>query len=199
MSRSPATGRDRIDRDTTTDAALKLERIRIEFDMEQDRLLMFILIHGAAEVRLWLTRRCVKRFWVAMQKMAEWKPEIQRQPTPEARTAVLQFEHEKAMREVKFSRQESEPPETAPRTQPLGPDPLLVTRIQARREPDGRTLIALLPADGQGAHLTLSESLLHGLMKLLQQAVVKAEWDLVLELPQVDLSVSGEEGARTLN
>lgn len=180
--------------------AVKLERIRIEFDMEQDRLLMFILIHGAAEVRLWLTRRCVKRFWIALTRMAEWKPEVQLQATPEARSAVLQFQHEKALREVKFSRAEPEAPEAPPRTQPLGVDPLLVTRIQARREPDGRTLVALLPTEGQGAHLTLSESLLHGLMKLVQQAVIKAEWDMTLDLPKVDLSTELTEGERrTLN
>lgn len=178
---------------------MKLERIRIEFDMEQDRLLMIILIHGDAEVRLWLTRRCVKRFWMAMQKMAEGKPEVQRQPDPEVRSAVMQFEHEKALREVKFSHAPSDPPEASPREQPLGPAPILVTRIQARREPDGRTLLALLPNDGQGAHLTLSESLLHGLMKLTQQAVAKAQWDLRLDLPEVDLGAPAEGEVRTLN
>ena len=45
---------------------VKLERIRIDFDMEQDRLLMVVLVDGGSEVRLWLTRRCVKRFWMAM-------------------------------------------------------------------------------------------------------------------------------------
>ena len=191
LESAPSSHRERV--------AVKLERIRIEFDMEQDRLLMIILIHGAAEVRLWLTRRCVKRFWMAMQKMAEWKPEVQLQPDPGARTAVLQFEHEKAMREVKFSRAPADPPEAPPREQPLGPSPILVTRVQARREPDGRTLLALLPNDGQGAHLTLSESLLHGLMKLTQQAAAKAQWDLQLDLPEVDLSVPAEGEVRTLN
>ncbi|MBI1397426.1 MAG: hypothetical protein GC151_15750 [Betaproteobacteria bacterium] len=178
---------------------MKLERIRIEFDMEQDRLLMLVLIDGGAEVRLWLTRRCVKRFWMAMVRMAEFRPEVQLQTTPEARTAVLQFQHEKALREVRFSRTEPETPSAPPRTQPLGGVPLLVTRIQARREPDGRTLLALLPTEGQGAHLTLSETLLHGLMKLVQQAVGKAEWDMTLELPKVEAPEDSAEVPRVLN
>ncbi|MBK8017364.1 MAG: hypothetical protein IPK20_12025 [Betaproteobacteria bacterium] len=178
---------------------MKLERIRIEFDPEQDRLLMLVLIDGAAEVRLWLTRRCVKRFWMAMVRMAEIKPEIQLQSNPEARTAVLHFEHEKALREVKFSRSEPEPPQAPPRVQPLGPEPLLVTRIQARREADGRSLIALLPSQGQGAHLTLSENLLHGLMKLVQQAVLKAEWDMALELPSAPALADDGQTERVLN
>lgn len=178
---------------------MKLERIRIDFDMEEDRLLMVVLVSGGAEVRLWLTRRCVKRFWLAMLKMAEFKPEVQLQTTPEARTAVLQFQHEKALREVKFSQMPPESPATPPRERPLGQVPLLVTRIQARREPDGRSLIALLPTDGQGAHLTLSESLLHGLMRLVQQSVAKADWDMALELPKAPPMPDFGETDRVLN
>ena len=179
---------------------MRLERIRIEFDAEQDRLLMRILIDGGSEVLLWITRRCVKRFWHALLKMAEWKPEIRLQASAEARTAVLHFEHEKALQEVKFSKPgEPEPPRTEPRTQPLGPSPLLITRIQARRMPDGRTQVAMLPTEGQGAHLSLSDNLLHGLMRLVQQAVAKAEWELELELPKVQTAVEMEGGERTLN
>ncbi|MEO8037708.1 MAG: hypothetical protein ABI794_03010 [Betaproteobacteria bacterium] len=179
---------------------MRLERIRIEFDAEQDRLLMRILIDGGSEVLLWITRRCVKRFWHALLKMAEWKPEIRLQASEEARAAVLHFEHEKALQEVKFSKPgETEPPRSEPRIQPLGPSPLLITRIQARRMPDGRTQVAMLPTEGQGAHLSLSDNLLHGLMRLVQQAVAKAEWELELQLPKAGMTVETEGGERTLN
>lgn len=190
-------------RESTEDepTAVRLERIRIEFDAEQDRLLMRILIDGSAEVRLWLTRRCVQRLWTALTHMAEIKPDIQRQPSPEVRSAILHFEHEKALREVKFARPEDDAPRfAAPRVQPLGPEPLLVTRIQARRLPDERTQIGFLPNEGDGAHLTLSENLLHGVMRLVQQAVEKAEWSLPLDLPHAGMLTTPDEGtARTLN
>jgi hypothetical protein len=179
---------------------MRLERIRIEFDAEQDRLLMRILIDGGSEVLLWLTRRCVKRFWQALLKMAEWKPAIRLQASEEARTAVLHFEHEKALQEVKFSRPgEGEPLRAEPRAQPLGPEPLLITRIQARRMPDGRTQVAMLPTEGQGAHLSLSDNLLHGVMRLIQSAVAKAEWELQLELPKSGLLAETEGAERTIN
>ncbi len=179
---------------------MRLERIRIEFDAEQDRLLMRILIDGGSEVLLWLTRRCVVRFWQALLKMAEWKPEIQLQTSVEARTAVLHFEHEKALKEVRFTKPgEGEPAMAAPREQPLGPEPLLVTRIQARRAPDGHTQVAMLPTEGQGAHLSLSDNLLHGVMRLIQAAVAKAEWDLQLELPKTGLLPEAEGAERTIN
>ncbi len=181
---------------------MRLEKIRIEFEPEEDRLVMRILIDGQAEVLLWLTRRCVKRLWVAMLKLAEWKPEIQQQPDPEARSAILHFEHEKALREVKFSKPEEDAPTATPlppREQPLGPTPLLVTRIQARRLENGRSQLALLPTQGQGAHLTLSDNLLHGLMRLTQSAVDKAEWDMRLELPKSALMSAEADSERTLN
>lgn len=181
---------------------MRLEKIRIEFEPEEDRLVMRILVDGQAEVLLWLTRRCVKRLWVAMLKLAEWKPEIQQQPDPEARSAILQFEHERALREVRFSGPQEDPPPSVPappREQPLGAAPLLVTRIQARRLENGRSQLALLPTHGQGAHLTLSDNLLHGLMGLTQAAVEKAEWDMRLELPRSALMSDEAEGERTLN
>lgn len=178
---------------------MRLHQLKVEFDAEQDRLLMRILIDGGSEVSVWLTRRCVKRLWEALLKMAEWKPEIQLQATEEARKAVLHFEHEKALQEVKFSRPcEDEAVSTVPRTRPLGPEPLLITRIQARRTPEGRTQLALLPNEGQGAHLSLNDNLLHGLMRLVQSAVAKAEWELILELPKSGV-LAMAEGERTIN
>jgi len=178
---------------------VKLERIRIEFDAEQDRLLMFVLMDGMSEVRLWLTRRCVRRLWSAMLRMAEIKPEVQLLANPEARSAVLHFEREKALRAVKFSRTGPASEHDSPRAQPLGPEPLLVSRIQARRESDGRTLLALLPQEGAGTHLTLSDNLLHGLMKLVQQTATKAEWDLELDLPPVPTFAEEVARERVLN
>jgi hypothetical protein len=56
----------------------------------------------------------------------------------------------------------------------------------------------MLPAEGQGIFLTLDAPLLHGLMKLLQRTVEKAEWGFILKLPTADASGS-EQGSPTLN
>ena len=101
--------------------------------------------------------------------------------------------------EAKFSRTQPPREDDAPRAQPLGPEPLLVSRIQARREGDGRTLLALLPQEGAGTHLMLSDNLLHGLMKLVQQSAVKAEWDLELDLPPVPTFAEEAARERVLN
>ncbi len=60
-------------------------------------------------------------------------------------------------------------------------------------------MLALLPTQGQGAHLTLTENLLHGLMKLMQQAVERAEWDMTLELPKAPMLSDEVPETRILN
>jgi hypothetical protein len=80
---------------------------------------------------------------------------------------LLEFQHEKAISQAQFGKQY----EDAPRTRPLGDSPLLVTKLQRRVGPGGRIVLGLLPSEGQGIFLTLDEPLLHGFIKLLQQAV----------------------------
>ncbi len=175
---------------------MRLHQLKIEFVPEHDRLMMRISTDNAAEVALWLTRRCVKRLWPLLMEMAQATPVIATQPNPEARRALLGFQHEKAVKQADFSK----PYEEAPRERPLGTNPLLVTRIQPRRDQQGRHVLGLLPTVGQGVHLTLDDNLLHGMVKLIQNAVARAEWDLELKVPVGMASVVPEEGGRpTIN
>lgn len=166
---------------------MNLERITVEFAAEEDRLLVRVYFSGSAEVLFWLTRRLVKRFWPVMLQIAQSKPDIQVQPNPEARKAMIGFEHERALKEVKFSKAVKEPD----RKHPLGDSPMLVTRIRARRNDKGLSVLSLMPKEGNGIDLTLGDNLLHGLMKLIQDSVAKAEWELKLGVPS--LGPAGEE------
>jgi hypothetical protein len=159
--------------------AMRLHQLKVEYRPEEDRLLMRLATDTGAEVLLWLTRRCIVRLWPVLLNMAQAVPEVQLQQNPEARKALLGFQHEKAIQKANFSK----PYEEAERERPLGTEPLLITRIQPRRDQQGRNVLGLLPAAGQGVHLTLDDSLLHGLMKLLQNAVQKSEWSIDLALP----------------
>jgi hypothetical protein len=158
---------------------MNLERITVEFHAEEDRLRVRLFFGGQAEVLLWLTRRLVKRVWPVLLQMAQGQPEIQQQTSPEARKALLGFQHEKALQEVKFTKGAQEPG----RTHPLGDAPMLVCRMQARRNERGQTVLALLPREGNGIHLALSDTMLHGFLKLVQDTAAKAEWELPLSVP----------------
>jgi len=150
---------------------------------------------SSEEALLWLTRRCVLRLWPLLVGVAEAEPQIAaRAADPLSKRALFDFHHEKALSQASFSKSYDE----STRSRPLGDDPLLVARLQRRKQDDGRMVLGLLPAEGQGIFLTLDAPLLHGLMKLLQHAVEKAEWGFTLKLPTAE-PPSSEEGARMLN
>jgi hypothetical protein len=174
---------------------MKLHQIKIEFDAEQDRLRVRVSTLSGEEALLWLTRRCVLRLWPLLVGGAEASPQVvTRAADPEVKKALLGFQHEKAISQAQFGKQY----EDVPRTRPLGDAPLLVTKLQRRAGPDGRIVLGLLPSQGQGIFLTLDEPLLHGFIKLLQQAVQRAEWGFNLQLPWSGASAEPGATERTL-
>jgi hypothetical protein len=176
---------------------MQLHQIKIDFDPVQDRLLMCIATNDGKELLLWLTRRCVKLMWPLMLKMIEASPRIQRVGTSaEARAALLEIEHQKAVQQADFSK----PYQGASREHPLGSEPILVSRIHSGRDDSGNHLLTLLPAQGSGVNLALEDNMLHSCCKLLQNAVVKAQWDYRLDFPEAPLAPPEEQGrTRTLN
>jgi hypothetical protein len=166
---------------------VKLHQIKIEFDAEQDRLRMRVSTVSGQEALLWLTRRCVLRLWPLLVGGAEASPQVAtRAADPEVKKALLEFQHEKAISQAQFGKQYEE----VPRTRPLGDEPLLIAKLQRRTDQAGRVILGLLPNEGQGIFLTLDEQLLHGFIKLLQQAVQRAEWGFKLDLPWGDSAAS---------
>jgi hypothetical protein len=175
---------------------MQLRQLKLDFVPEQDRLLLRISTSDGKEVLLWLTRRCVRMTWPLLLRMVESSPRVQlAATTPEARAAVLGMEHERAIRSADFSK----PYREDALDHPLGSEPLLITKLQTRREESGGHILTLLPARGQGVHLTLDESLLHSFCRLLQNAVAKADWDFKLEFPAVGHVQPAESGQPTLN
>ncbi len=174
---------------------MNLERITVEFHAEQDRLMVRVFFDKKAEIQFWLTRRLVKRIWPMLLQMAQAKPDIQMQPNPEVRKALLGLQHEKALQEVKFSKAPQEPE----REHPLGNAPMLVSKVRARRNERSQTVLSLQPQQGNGVDLALGDTLLHGLMKLVQDTAVKAEWDISLAVPAFTHAPAEEDSGRTVN
>ena len=158
---------------------MRLHQLKLDFIPEQDRLLLRVSTDNQLEVRLWLTRRALRLLWPLLLQMARASPEVALQSNPQARDALVGMQHERALRQANFA----DAFEETPRAMPLGAEPILVARIRTSRDEQGNQVLALLPQEGQGIHLTLDNTLLHSLCKLLQNAVAKSEWDIVLELP----------------
>ncbi len=168
---------------------MRLHQLKIDFVPQQDRLLLRVTTDSKVEVRLWLTRRALRLLWPILVRMVRASPEVARQNNPEARDALIGLQHEQALRQADFSQSFEE----MPRDLPLGAEPLLVARIHASKDQAGNQILGLLPLQGQGIHLTLDYTLLHSLCKLLQDAVLKSEWDIVLELPALRTTADAEE------
>jgi hypothetical protein len=175
---------------------MNLERITVEFHAGEDRMLLRVFFNGKAEIQLWLTRRLLKRIWPVLLQMAQAKPDIQVQPNPEARKAMLGMQHEKALQEVKFSKAREEP---QARDHPLGNTPMLVSKVRAGRNQKGQVVLSMHPGEGNGVDLALGDNLLHGFIKLIQDTAVKAEWDLTLAVPALGAATAEDELPRTVN
>lgn len=175
---------------------MRLHQLKIEYDAEQDRLLMMVATNEGVELRLAMTRRFVKLLWPLLVKLAEEAdPRIRSQANPEARKALLGLEHEKAVSKADFSK----PYDAGTSARPLGDAPLLLARIQTGHDRNGQPVVALHPSEGQGVTLSLDSVLLHSVCRLLQAAVKKSAWDMELKLPGSDPQETGERAARTIN
>ena len=175
---------------------MRLHQLKIDYDAEQDRLLMLVSASDGVEVRLTLTRRFVKLLWPLLVKLAEEaSPRIRTQANPEARKALLGIEHAQAVARADFSKAY----DAKPRSTPLGEAPLLLARIQTGRNREGQPVVALHPAEGSGVTLTFDSVLLHSVCRLLQSAVKKSDWDMDLRLPDAAARQPAEHEPRTIN
>jgi len=175
---------------------MRLQQLKVEYDAEQDRLLMLVATSEGVELRLALTRRFVKLLWPLLVKLAEEaSPRIRTQANPEARKALLGLEHEYAVSKADFSK----PYDAGASATPLGEAPLLLARIQTGHDRAGQPVVALHPSTGQGITLSFDSVLLHSVCRLLQSAVKKSDWDVELKLPGTEPQETAEQPSRTLN
>lgn len=176
---------------------MRLHQLKLDFIAEQDRLLLRVSTDNQIEVRLWLTRRALRLLWPLLLQMLRSSPEVALQSNPQARDALVGMQHEQALRQANFG----DPFKEAPREMPLGAAPILVVRMRANKDDHGNQVLALLPQQGQGIHLTLDNTLLHSLCTLLQNAVAKSDWDILLELPTLhtQADADGATAPKTVN
>jgi hypothetical protein len=174
---------------------MRLRQLKLDFSSEHDRLLLRILTDEEAELRFWLTRRYVRLLWPALLQTATRIGAAGQQADPEAKKALLEFEHERAVQQADFSK----PYDESAKNLPLGAAPILAARFQCAQDGKGNAIVSVLPADGQGINLTMDPVLLHSFMKLLQGAIARSEWDFELKLPAAAMPSGAADGQRILN
>ncbi|MFN0042911.1 MAG: hypothetical protein ACKVSF_06830 [Alphaproteobacteria bacterium] len=186
-----------------------LHQINLKFVPEQDRILLRVRTQGGEEVALSLTRRFVRALWPALLDALGRDPKISSHaPTPDARQAVMAFRHEHAVKSSDFSqpykeREKAEyggPPSPAvqnlapapdpataaahdpaePMPEPL-PEPMLVVGCQIKMTGPERASVSFQTAERKAVSIAVNFDMIHGICRLIQQAVASADWGLSLE------------------
>lgn len=177
----------------------RLTNIKIRFIAEQDRLLMQIVATEHDEVRLWLTRRFVSRFWGALVQSLENYPEVKAQLAPHVRGAILSFEHQQvaqsgAIKEVhsgsssntgagavkRAAAATKTNADTAGELDATLPA-MLVIGAQCQPGKGNLTTLILRTDDGKDVTTNLNKTLLYGICHMLLTAQTQAEWNLDLD------------------
>ncbi|GAB4039265.1 MAG: hypothetical protein Fur0014_08840 [Rubrivivax sp.] len=154
-----------------------IHQIQLRYDPLADRLLLSVRSHAAELYTAWLTRRMVARlaepFRRAVARLA--LPRDGSVPVPEAQAMLDQVARERPLKDADFSK----PFEGAQdASHPLGRDPLLPGEIDVRAPPGGGLVIALREPRGRRLELALNDDLATAFMRLLDQALLQADWAL---------------------
>ncbi len=175
-----------------SEAMTQLKQLNLKYEPGEDRACLRISTGDQSEYRFWLTRRFVRTLWPVLLQLLEAEQRVKSQPREESRKTVLSFQHEHALQEADFATTYNEDAVNFP----LGPEPVLLTSIRAKRPAGGSPVLGLSGEDNRGIELALSDQLLHSLCKLLADTAKKADWGLELSVVQKVASGSPEVGQR---
>jgi hypothetical protein len=149
-----------------------IEQINISYLPNEDRLLLKARTSDDNELRIWLTRRYTSLLInVLLQQM-------------DKAGGMLELASSKAtVDQFKGGAFQEEYQPQASQNFPLGENGVLGYRITAGSSADARFNLQLLPEQGEGLQLALDKSMLYMFYNLLEQALIRAEWNL--QLPQL--------------
>lgn len=159
--------------------------MQVRYDANADRILWQVRTRSGELFASWLTRRMLLRLWAPFTKLVT-SSDIATQVTPtatvmpEAREMLAQVARERPLPSADFKT----PFNPQPVAQPLGTEPLLPSTIDLGPGAGGRGLmIRLREANGRSFELKLNDDLATALMRLLEKALLAADWGLSIAAP----------------
>lgn len=173
----------------------QINQIQLSFVPIQDRLLLRMNTMESAGFEFWLTRRYVKLLWPVLMNMLQKDGQIALQKTEQAKKEVLSFQHQEATQKMDYTRNYK----TQVENKPLGDKPLLLAKISVNTGEDGVQVLSLNPEHGQGIQLSLNQTLLHSICKLLQDTVAKTDWDIDLSQSLSTSTAADVPESRSIN
>jgi hypothetical protein len=170
----------------------RLHQINATYLPEEDRILLRLTTTGGAEFRCWLTRRYLLRLWPMMIQTIERLSSAGLPPAcsddPALRARMARQAHAPLTSKLDMKTEFS-----GGQQFPAGTAPLLMTRITQQTRGPGQQLLRLEPARGEGLDIVLDELLAHTLLRLLSEAVARADWGIDTGMP---VAPAGEPAPR---
>ncbi len=160
---------------------MNIHQLSVSYEERQDRLLLRLNTQDHQEFRFWLTRRMSLRLLPAIDqsvaRLEASQPGVAA-PDTTSQKMLTELKRDAFLQKADFST----PFEAKAERKPLGEEPLLITDAQLSLQANGGLLITFQEKSAEGAvkscQLNLQASLVHGLIQLIQQALVKADWAL---------------------
>lgn len=158
---------------------MELHQFSMTYDPEQDRALWRMSTADNEHIHCHVTRRYTLLLWQVLREFFQRRTARDAQlQKGEAVEQLVGMEHQAYVQKNDFSKPYEEEEEAR---FPLGREPALLNKIQARETEDGMQL-TLTSTTGKNIKLRLNTELMHGLTKLLRDISAKAEWGLDLKL-----------------
>lgn len=163
---------------------MKIHQLSVTYQAEQDRVLMRINTATSEEVRLWLTRRLMVGLWPLLSRLLtqhllklESAGASLQTAEEDLKKMLTDFRKEQFLQEADFDT----PYDESQVALPLGPEPVLVTDVDAAPLASGRLRLSFnerLPntAEPRSFQVELDPKLMQGMMHLLEQALVRSQW-----------------------
>lgn len=158
---------------------MNIHQLSVTYEERQDRLLLRLNTQDSQEFRFWLTRRMCSRLMPAIDqsvvRLEAAQPGVAA-ADPAAKQMLTELKRDAFLQKADFST----PFEAKAQQLPLGDEPLLITDAQLNLQAGGGLSInfqeKVPDAPVKSCQLNLQASLVHGLIHLIQQALVKADW-----------------------
>ena len=170
--------------------------MQVRYEPAADRLLWQVRTAGGELFALWLTRRMLRQLWPHLQRLVTQASVLRLAPNAtvlsEARDMLVQAARSRNLPNTDFAT----PFDAKATALPLGALPLLPVAIDLGPGADGKGMVlAAREADGRNIRLALSDDLATGLMRLLEQALVAADWGILSPNAEADAAPDAAGGA----
>jgi hypothetical protein len=183
---------------------MKIHQLSVNYQAEQDRIFVRINTAASEEIRLWLTRRLMLGLWPLLSKLLtqhllklESAGSSLDTADEDLKKMLTDFRKEQFLQEADFDT----PYDENQAVLPLGPDPLLVTDVDASPLPNGRLRLSFnerLPnREPRNFLMELEPKLMQGMMHVLDQALTRSQWqEAFVQGAADDAEAEGDAAAR---